>query len=845
MVLTPVELVEKARDVFGPLVLPRPYVPIEPTAKQEWFLRREDLEVFFGGAAGGGKMLALDTPIPTPDGWTTIGEITLGDSLFDENGNVCSVVQIHPVDFAPVSYRLTFDDGTVVDACSDHLWHTYTSKDMAAFTRRDPAWRAARRAKRPSRALAVSQKPGVSAVVTERNKTNPTPSLPPPTGAVRTTREIAETLTVGRRSNHFIPVAGALDTEAVELPISPYVLGAWLGDGTSRDGGLTCADQGIIDALAAEGWHAYRVTGSGPYAWRIEGLTKALRPMGVLMNKHVPAVYMRASYDQRLALLQGLMDTDGYCAIDGGAEFTSTKKVLAEAVWELALSLGQKATIREGRATLRGRDCGPVWDVKWVPSIPVFRLQRKLERQRPLDKIRRTTRFRWVKSCERIPSKPMRCLTVSSDSGLFLASKSMIPTHNSRGLLMSALQHVYHPQYRALILRNAITEFYVPGGFHELCQDWLGPTDARFIGGPIPQWRFPSGASLSYGYLSNMNDIDRYKGAEMSFVGFEEAVGFTLRQYLGMFRVLRGQESQVEGLPVRVRVVSNPPTSPQTMPNAAWIKMRFIDPATREKGAVFIPSSLNDNPHIDRAAYLAKLAHMLPADRARLIAGDWDVMEEGSLFKREQFRIVPLGQALPAVNAIRAWDLAATEVSTTNPDPDYTVGLLLEVDKQGTFTVKDIVRGRWASSTVEEMIAQTAALDGRTVKIRIEQEPGSSGKSVLEHYKRHVLKGYVVEGVRASGSKEVRARPAAAAVGNGLVQIVEGCANAPAFLDEVSGFLAGASHDDTVDAFSAAHEGLSFARVPGVARSSVPRRQIRGVDPSTGRSDIRPRGGPF
>lgn len=408
---------------------------------------------------------------------------------------------------------------------------------------------------------------------------------------------------------------------------------------------------------------------------------------------------------------------------------------------------------------------------------------------------------------------------------------------------MSALQYVHHEAYRALILRPALSEFFMPGGFHELCQDWLGPTDAVYVGGPIPQWRFPSGANLSYGYLSNLDDVDRYKGAEMSFVGFEEAVGFTLRQYLAMFRVLRGAENRIEGIPIRVRVVSNPPTSPKTMPNAAWIKMRFIEPKTRAPDVVFIPSSLKDNPHINYEDYVAKLAHMLPADRERLLNGDWDIVESGALFKRESFAIVSEAQVNPAVAAVRAWDLAATEESAVNPDPDYTVGLRLEVDRHGTFTVRDIVRGRWGSSTVEDLLQQTAALDGRGVKIRVEQEPGSSGKTVVEHIKRHVLRGYQVEGVRATGSKETRAKPAAAAAGNGLVQIVSTCPHAAAFLDETSGFMAGAAHDDIVDAFSAAHEALSFGPRGQAPATSVPRATIRGLTSQQGMG--RPGGRPF
>ena len=90
-------------------------------------------------------------------------------------------------------------------------------------------------------------------------------------------------------------------------------------------------------------------------------------------------------------------------------------------------------------------------------------------------------------------------------------------------LLAAALQYCDLPGYSALLLRPALTEFYIPGGLHELAQDWLGG-HASWIGGPLPQWRFPSGATLTYGYLSSTADIDRYKGGELHYIGFDELV---------------------------------------------------------------------------------------------------------------------------------------------------------------------------------------------------------------------------------------------------------------------------------------------------------------------------------
>ncbi len=394
-------------------------------------------------------------------------------------------------------------------------------------------------------------------------------------------------------------------------------------------------------------------------------------------------------------------------------------------------------------------------------------------------------------------------------------------------LLAAAVQYCDIGGYSALLLRPTLTEFFIPGGMHELAQDWLGG-HASWVGGPLPQWRFPSGATLTYGYLSSSADIDRYKGGELHFIGFDELVGYGLREYLGMLRMLRTSDERLAQVPMRMRAASNPSTSPRTMPNQAWIKQRFIDPATRAKGALFIPSSLADNPHLDRDEYISRLEHMLPADRERLIHGNWDIMEEGALFRRDWFRVVPPSHVEPPQSTVRYWDLAATEPGPSNPDPDWTVGLRLERDRAGTYTVRHIVRGRWPAHQVEAIVKQTAQSDGRNVPVYLEQEPGASGKAAVEYYQRQVLAGYSCHAKRSTGDKLVRATPVAAAAGNGFVQIVEGCPHLLEFLDETSAFGEGVRHDDIVDALSGAHHALTD-RPPARMRTFSPNRQGRRI----------------
>src|SRR4029079_12451954 len=185
----------------------------------------------------------------------------------------------------------------------------------------------------------------------------------------------------------------------LDLPIEPYTFGAWLGDGTTTKAEITCYDEEILEQISGDGFsiqplayapRLYRIGGmghtrnaqSGRYE-RNGSLSSRLRDMGQLGGKFIPAPYLEAGVAQRLALLQGLMDTDGFVDdIAGRCEFTSTNEDLADGVVELASSLGFRPVKSYGRATLKGVDHGPKYRVKFTPDRPVFRVGRKLARQR-------------------------------------------------------------------------------------------------------------------------------------------------------------------------------------------------------------------------------------------------------------------------------------------------------------------------------------------------------------------------------------------------------------------------------------------------------------------------------
>lgn len=363
-------------------------------------------------------------------------------------------------------------------------------------------------------------------------------------------------------------------------------------------------------------------------------------------------------------------------------------------------------------------------------------------------------------------------------------------------LLMAALQYVDQPHYHALLLRRTFQDLSLPGALMPRSKEWLLPTDAHWSN-DTKTWTFPSGSTLSFGYLQHEDDKYRYQSSEFQFIGFDELTQFSQTQYTYLFsRLRRGINSNI---PIRMRSASNP------APN--WVKSYFIDSDKPDR--LFLQSKYGDNPHIDNEEYGIALDKLDMVERARLRDGDWNVSESGGIFRRKWFRIV---DDLPAAKYftgwVRAWDLAGTEPSSGNPDPDYTVGLKMGRHVDGTLYISDVKRIRANSGAVQKLIQQTAQDDGQDCIIHIEQEPGSSGKAVIDHYRRHVLSGYSVYGERATGSKLDRARPVSARAEGGDIKVLNR-AWTNDFLEEINMFTGdNKQHDDQVDALSLAHKAL-------------------------------------
>lgn len=245
-----------------------------------------------------------------------------------------------------------------------------------------------------------------------------------------------------RPPRHYTPIAESLDLPEWEPPVDPWLLGLRLGDGNSKYACIICCPddephyRGKVRAIG-ENW---RVLNPGSpvltcsLAWGHEPrLLTRLRGLKVVRNKHIPPQYLRASREQRLALLQGLIDSDGHVYANGRAEFTSKSHSLAHGVVELVLSLGMKATVRISRARRGSRKVAEHYRVRFTLTLPVATLPRKVNiatafiERRPNGVTRRIARRR-IDEVQDAGMHTTRCISVDSQWGMVLVGRQMLPT---------------------------------------------------------------------------------------------------------------------------------------------------------------------------------------------------------------------------------------------------------------------------------------------------------------------------------------------------------------------------------------------------------------------------------
>lgn len=331
------------------------------------------------------KGLERSTLIPTPTGWTTMGEIQIGDKLFAQDGSVCSVTGKSQVKHLPC-YEITFDDKTSVKCDNEHLW-TLSNGNVVEVTK--------------------------------------------------------------LKKNDYISVAKPLQLQEAELPIDPYVFGLWLADGKHTSSEITKPDDFIWEEIKRSGYELGVEQNTPCRCQTVKGIRRQLIELDVLGNKHIPQIYMRASFNQRLALLQGIMDGDGSVNVSRKqVVLNTTNPDLAKQYRELALSLGQRATLTDTLGKGFEKLCVVYWIIFRPNGIMPFRLPRKAEKCKNFGPGRSASRR--VVSVKEIPSVETQCIAVDSEDRTFLCTEHFIPTHNTGKRFGNEVKHAIQLQLYAL-----------------------------------------------------------------------------------------------------------------------------------------------------------------------------------------------------------------------------------------------------------------------------------------------------------------------------------------------------------------------------------------------------------
>lgn len=367
--------------------------------------KRQFLTAYIEIPKKNGKQLALDTPIPTPDGWKTMGTIAIGDCVFDERGKPCHVVAKSLIDDTEQAYELVFRDGGRIVAGERHLWDVEYIHGKT-------------RAKRWT------------------------------TGEIyRRTRQYRETFS-DNRSIIRIPVNEPLHLPEANLPVDPYLYGYWLGNGCATKPEITVRDCDVDDLISFIPYplhNRYPQTCGGSEILVYKELKNILVPH--FREKVIRPEYLRSSEHQRWELLQGLMDSDG-CVSDvkGQSIYVSTIRQLAESVQELLWTLGIKNSLTTCPSTRYGEPTGEIlYQIRFTAFTdqPVSKLHRKSIRRQERVKQTRSC-FHYLKEIRMLDYKvKMQCIQVDSPSHCYLAGRNMVKTHNSELAAAIALYLLY------------------------------------------------------------------------------------------------------------------------------------------------------------------------------------------------------------------------------------------------------------------------------------------------------------------------------------------------------------------------------------------------------------------
>lgn len=776
----------------------KPTVIAPASKKQEMFLNSDADITLAGGAAGSGKALKHGEKVHTPNGWVNIEDCKIGDVITSVDGKTQTITGVYPQGEVDI-YRVTFQDGSYVDTCGDHLWQYHEARG--------------------------------------RGKSK-----------VNSTLYLKDRIEKGFRP--IVPLCEPVQfNQTKELTIKPYTLGVLLGDGsiTSKSISFTTQDDEIVNNVKLEGyelsdWESQKENLRVIGVLKIQEKLRSLNLLGCdSSTKFIPDEYFNASVQDKFSLVQGLMDTDGYVDANGSTQYCTISKSLAFGLSEILRSLGFTVTVSEKKTFFKYKGIKKEGSLAYNLYIrgnlqnKLFRLSRKLERVKSKKVGNR------IVSIDKVGRDYATCISVSSEDKLFITTNYIV-THNTYTSLLIALKFMQHPRATGVIFRRTSKMLTSPGSiWHEAVNMYttIYPKGLRIRHREL-EIIFPNGALLKFSHMQHESNMYDHKGGQYSLVIFDEATDFT--EEMIVYLLSRMRNAYVNYRP-QMFLMTNPDyhsflrkwiedfyldNRGIPLPERTGVKRYFVrqgnnmlwetDRSKLEelygKGSdsgitsfTFIGANCLDNPPLLKAQpdYLSKLKSLPQIEMERLLLGSWFAREQSAgFFKREWVSMVTLPN-LKTKKRVRAWDLAATPPSTANPDPDWTAGVLMSRDQvTGGITIEDVVRLRDRPHIVKETIFEVAEQDGRGVTIVLPLDPGATAGAYCRNLQRELIeRGFRCKLVKPDKSKLNRFRPFSAISESKFVSVVKAPWNDD-FFEELERFDGGkhSGHDDQADACS-------------------------------------------
>ena len=748
-----------------------------------------------------GKLIAHSVPVLTTKGWVTHGELKIGDYVFNKDGFPTEVLAIS--EDGEANQEIEFTNGETITCHARHEWPVFDRTKNS--NHRNCMFK-----------YETKQMRDQGVWYGEHGKR-------------------------GGRAKFQVDVNVPVQMPEINLSIHPYILGFWLGDGSTGKNCITYHpdDMDVVEKfedLGIKETTLVKHSKTGIFTSYFRSLYSLLKNNPVWNNKHIPDVYFTASIEQRLELLAGLIDSDGYVyRKNGRTVFSNTNERLVQDVVRLIATLGWRTTVSKTAPKLSSFGIQGKKDVYQVTFNPDLPLPVVLKRKRngKLNPRRRRRGIKDIRSCIPVPG---RCIQV--EGGIYLVGDTLIPTHNSELVsirfpafwfakrpddpiilcsygeghaydkVSSTRQVIQSLQSQKLFPDLAISPL-TRGGTNWRIKNHRGRMVSAGVGGPITGY----GAMLGIidDPLKNWQEAESQNIRDRTWEWYRTTFRTRIWENGAIILVMtRWHESDLAGRLLKdqsekwtiVRLPAVAETQAEWDENARYLNLTSMigkkDLAGRKPGEALCPSRFSKEALLDIKSDIGSMAW----------AGQYmgvPRLPEGNIIKRDWFKIVEPHE-LPIKESVfvRYWDKAATEGGGAR-----TAGVLLCRSKVGHYYVVDVIKGQWATTKRNNIIAETAKRDREIfgkVTIYLEQEGGSGG---IDSYKEtaRVLAGYTIRKDSPSGAKLSRLGPFEGQSGAGNVSIVRGPWNWD-WMDELTA-VPNSAYWDQADATSGAFNKIA------------------------------------